>query len=259
MAFLLRRDRAPSLHWYWRTCTSLDSLLFTTNAAQKWMMGACHFVTILGFVLTSTSSKTKTKCARCIFFMRNYIYFHVVDTHCYQMWMCRFWHEESDKSWQNNLFFAKTRHAQHITRQREATKKIWPICKVDCSLTFCTKKKKKKRNKWRFCKQCTGILLSTCLAHNNTHIIFFFYFCWWLQAIAASQRYVWKMFICFFCFVDPNKLFFCFRIVRHECGEPIGYPWAWWWHAWRGWRTSWRPRRDSPSRLQRLPGGPRWR
>ena len=31
----------------------------------------------------------------------------------------------------------------------------------------------------------------------------------------------------------------------------VGCPLAWWWHAWHGWRTSWCPRRDRPSK-------PRW-
>ena len=30
----------------------------------------------------------------------------------------------------------------------------------------------------------------------------------------------------------------------HGYGGRAGCPWAWWWHAWRGWRTGWCPRTD---------------
>ena len=36
--------------------------------------------------------------------------------------------------------------------------------------------------------------------------------------------------------------------VHREYDEPIGYPLAWWWHVWRGWRTSWYLRRVRPSK-----------
>ena len=45
---------------------------------------------------------------------------------------------------------------------------------------------------------------------------------------------------------------------RHGYGGQAGCPWAWWSHAWRGWRTSWCPQTDQPSKPQMPPAGP-WR
>ena len=37
---------------------------------------------------------------------------------------------------------------------------------------------------------------------------------------------------------------------HRECGERAGCPWAWWWHAWRGWRRGWCLRRGRWDRLR---------
>jgi len=47
-----------------------------------------------------------------------------------------------------------------------------------------------------------------------------------------------------------------FKHVLHGCGEPTGCPLAWWWRAWRGWRTSWCLRRDRRGRPPKLPAKP---
>lgn len=39
--------------------------------------------------------------------------------------------------------------------------------------------------------------------------------------------------------------------VLHGSSLPIGYPLAWWWHVWRGWRTSWCLRKVQPSKPQK--------
>ena len=44
-----------------------------------------------------------------------------------------------------------------------------------------------------------------------------------------------------------------FKHARHGCAGPVGYPWAWWWHAWHGWRTGWYPRRAQPDKPRLLP------
>ena len=46
--------------------------------------------------------------------------------------------------------------------------------------------------------------------------------------------------------------------VRHGYDGPAGCPLAWWWHAWRGWRRGWCPRRDRCGKPRWPPAGP-WR
>lgn len=43
-----------------------------------------------------------------------------------------------------------------------------------------------------------------------------------------------------------------FKHALHGFDGPTGCLWAWWWHVWRGWRTSWCPQTDPPDML-RLP------
>ena len=77
--------------------------------------------------------------------------------------------------------------------------------------------------------------------------------------IGGFQRYslfsknVWwpwkRPFVCI-CVVKQLKR------VLHGYVLPAGCPLAWWWHAWRGWRTSWCPRRVRLSKPLTPPGEP---
>ena len=45
-------------------------------------------------------------------------------------------------------------------------------------------------------------------------------------------------------------------LVRRGSCEPAGCPWAWWWLAWRGWRTSSCLQTDQPGKPRWPPEGP---
>ena len=47
-----------------------------------------------------------------------------------------------------------------------------------------------------------------------------------------------------------------FKHARHGFSWPAGCPWAWWWHAWHGWRTGWCPQKVPPSKPHWPPGVP---
>ena len=90
-----------------------------------------------------------------------------------------------------------------------------------------------------------GSMISVLVARQDGDDIYIYIYIYVCVCVCVSKWVgPWRNFYCFriylfFSFLNVSFQLIKFKPSPHGYGEQAGCYWALWWHAWRGWHTSW--------------------